>query len=394
MEDGVLGGDATHVGERGLPAQDLVDHLRHQRRLGAQPVELLGELVERQHAAGHRVAGGVVAADDQQGQVAQELHRPLDDVLGVLGELHQGDQVVAGLLAGREPCRLVVPELAEGAGNLGGRAVGLVDVRGAARGAGAAGHQVGPLRQLAALVVGEVQQRGEHPRGQLDADRVDPVEGLPDRQRVEDLPHSFADEGLHLLEVLGSHDVLDRCSAVVVARRVERDEHLDVEALRWRAEDDLRLGGEGLEVLVDGDDVVVPRHRPERPERAVGAEVHRRLVAQPAEVGLPLPLAPQERVARVDLGQVEVVDIGDRRLAEARLVVADHQALAALVEVQRLDLALHGHGDLRLLDGLLDGRPDDGVDHRIEDAHDDHLRGERGSGYDESRTNVVADNNH
>ena len=377
VQDGVLRSDAAHVGQRGLPAQDLVDHLRHQRGLGAQPVELVGELVQRQHAAGHGVAGGVVAADDQEGQVAEELHRPVDDVLGVLRHLHERDEVVAGLLAGREPGGLVVPELAEGAGRLGGRGVDLVGVGGAAGGAGAAGHEVGPLGELAALVVGEVQQGREHPRGQLDADVADPVEGLPDGQGVQDLRDAFADEGLHLLEVLGRHHVLDRRATLVVAGRVEGDEHLDVQALGRGAEDDLRLGGEGLEVLVDGDDVVVPRDRPERAEGAVGAEVHRRLVAQAAEVGLPLALPPQERVAGVDLGEVEVLDVGQRGLGEARLVVAHDQALAALVEVQRLDLALHRDRPLGLLDGLLEARLHDGVDHGVEDAHDDHLHGLR-----------------
>ena len=397
VQDGVLGGDATHVCQRGLPAQDLVDHLRHQRRLGAQPVELLGELVERQHAAGHRVAGGVVAADDQQGQVAQELHRPVDEVLGVLGELHQRDQVVARLLAGREPRRLVVPQLAERARHLGRGTVALVDIGRAPGRPGTGGDQVGPLGELAALVVGEVEQGGQHPRGQLDADAVDPVERLADRQVVEHLGDPGADQGLHLLEVLGGDDVLHRGPAVVVARRVERDEHLDVETLRRGAQHDLRLGGEGLEVLVDGDDVVVPRHRPERPERALGAEVHRRLVAQAAEVGLPGPLAPQEGVAGVDLGQVELVDVRERGLGEVGLPVAHREPLGALVEVQRLDLALHRDAGLGLPDGLsgrlLEGRLDDGVENGVQDAHDGHLRrlGERG--YDTSRTGVAADDN-
>ena len=42
---------------------------------------------------------------------------------------------------------------------------------------------------------------------------------------------------------------------------------------RRAPDDDERLGGEDL-VLVDGHDVGMPRHRPERAERAVGLIVH------------------------------------------------------------------------------------------------------------------------
>ena len=52
-------------------------------------------LVEREHAAGHRVAGGVVAADDQQDQVAEVLlrrHVPRGLAVG-----QHRDQVVARL---------------------------------------------------------------------------------------------------------------------------------------------------------------------------------------------------------------------------------------------------------------------------------------------------------
>ena len=44
--------------------------------------------------------------------------------------------------------------------------------------AGQGGGDVGPARQLAAVLPGEVEQHGEHLRGQLDRDLVDPVEHL------------------------------------------------------------------------------------------------------------------------------------------------------------------------------------------------------------------------
>jgi len=58
-----------------LPADDLGHQALDQRRLGAQLGPLIGVVVQRQQAAGHAVARGVVAAHDQQHQVAHVLQR-------------------------------------------------------------------------------------------------------------------------------------------------------------------------------------------------------------------------------------------------------------------------------------------------------------------------------
>ena len=354
IQNRVLLGDPTHVGQRRLPTDDLVDQLRDEPMVGPEAIELLRELVERQHAARHRIAGGVVATDDKQDEVAEKLHRPIDQVLGVLRHLHQRDQVVARLLACSAAGRLVVPQRTEALRHVGDALVHRVHV-GRSAGAGRTGSgQVCPVHQLAALLVREVEQGGEHPRGQLDADLVDPVEGLVDWQVVEHLLNARADQPLHLLEVLRGHDTLNSSTLLVVTGRVHGDEHLDVQAV-WRvADDDLRLGGVGLEVLVHGHDVVVPGHRPVRPEGAVGLVVHRRFVAQTFEIGPPLALAEEEWVAEVDLGQRDLVDVGDLLLDEDRLVVTEHQLLGLLEQVQPLDLPLHRDRRLGLVDDLVE----------------------------------------
>ena len=51
-----------------------------------------------------------------------------------------------------------------------------------AAGAGKGGGDVGPARQLAAVLPGEVEQHGEHLRGEFDRDLVDPVEHLVRRE--------------------------------------------------------------------------------------------------------------------------------------------------------------------------------------------------------------------
>ena len=65
---------ATHIGQGRLPTDDLRDHIRNQRHISTQLFVFLGELVEREHAPGDRVAGRVVAADNQQENIAQIFH--------------------------------------------------------------------------------------------------------------------------------------------------------------------------------------------------------------------------------------------------------------------------------------------------------------------------------
>ena len=63
----------------------------------AQLLVLVGVLIERQHAAGDRIARRVVAADDQQNQVAEIFHRR--HVLGGFAVGEHRDQIdFAGLV--------------------------------------------------------------------------------------------------------------------------------------------------------------------------------------------------------------------------------------------------------------------------------------------------------
>ncbi len=66
---------ACHVRDRRLPTDDLRHHVRDQPRVVAQLLVLVGELVQRQHAAGDGIARGVVAADDEQQNVAEVFVR-------------------------------------------------------------------------------------------------------------------------------------------------------------------------------------------------------------------------------------------------------------------------------------------------------------------------------
>ena len=56
-----------------MPADHLRDHVRYQARIGAQFRVLVGVLIEPEDAGAHGISRGVVAADDKQDQVAEEL---------------------------------------------------------------------------------------------------------------------------------------------------------------------------------------------------------------------------------------------------------------------------------------------------------------------------------
>lgn len=129
--------------------------------------------------------------------------------------------------------------------------------------------------------------------------------------------------------------------------RIHRDEHGDVHEAGRSPDDDERLCGESLVVLVDGDDVRVAGHRPERAERTVSLVVHRRLVAHAFEVGLPAALAVEERVAEIDVGDINVLDRRNGRLGEDLLTIGSGYPPACLVvEVCAADLQLQRHGRL------------------------------------------------
>ena len=69
----VLGGRAAHECQRRLPADDLGHCVRDLRTVRLKHIELLGPPVHGEHPTGDGVTGGVVAADDEQEQCAEEL---------------------------------------------------------------------------------------------------------------------------------------------------------------------------------------------------------------------------------------------------------------------------------------------------------------------------------
>ena len=74
----------AHIRQGRLPANNLGYHFRNQLGITPQLGVLIWILVKRQDTTTDRVPGRVIAADDQQQQVPQELHRRFMHIAGVL----------------------------------------------------------------------------------------------------------------------------------------------------------------------------------------------------------------------------------------------------------------------------------------------------------------------
>ena len=93
-------------------------------------------------------------------------------------------------------------------------------------GAGARVHRrdVRPVGQLPPLLEREVEQRGEHLRGQFDRHAIHPVERLAARQFVEHALRALADRAGQPLQVHRRDDRRHHLALLVVLRLVHRDE--------------------------------------------------------------------------------------------------------------------------------------------------------------------------
>ena len=240
------------MGERRLPA----DHFRHhridQRRIVAQFLVLVRVLVQRQHRGRHGVARGVIAADDQQHDVAHQVVRVHVPRGGIVR--HHRDQVVPGL-----GVDAFVPEF----GKIGGALVhflpallgGFDDAALRQR-----GRDVGPARQLAPLLERKIEQGCQHLGCQFDRDLVDPVESFVARQLVEHLGRALPDQHRQLVEVLRREHRRHRLALIGVARLVHGDEARPVISGRHVADPDAAqrdVGGEDAMAGIDVHDVVI-----------------------------------------------------------------------------------------------------------------------------------------
>ena len=176
---------ATHVRQWRLPADDLGYQACHQRRVVGEFGVLVRMAVQRKQAAADRIARGVVAADDEQDQVAEKLLPPHIARRGRMGQ--HGDQVI--LRWRIDPFipqpREIVQALAQFAqAHLpGGHRAVAVRI---------AGGHVGPPGQETPVLERKIEQGRQHLRGQFHRHPLHPVELCADGQAIEDAAGTLA----------------------------------------------------------------------------------------------------------------------------------------------------------------------------------------------------------
>ena len=191
--------------DRRVVAQELLHRGRYQRRVGAQPGELVGVPQQRRRAGGDQVHGGLEAGEEREHRVVHDLVEA-QPVRAVLRREQVRQQVVAGVRAALRQQRAEVP--AQPVHRLVGRAPGLLRHDRAERPPqrqGVPAHVVAGLRrdahqprddqyrqrvrQLADQVVrGAVQGRCQQLAHQL----LDVPADAPDHGRGERLAHQAA----------------------------------------------------------------------------------------------------------------------------------------------------------------------------------------------------------
>ena len=167
--------------------------------------------------ARHGVAGGVIAAHDQQDQVAHEFLRA--HLVHRIGMDHHRDEVALRRLAHPvHPQRLeILRHLAQ---DFPAR---IVQFTGQAQ-----FHVASPVRpegQEAAVFPRKAEQDCQHARGQFDRNLVDPVKLLAERQRIERCGRAGAHFLGHLLDLAGGKGRCNRAALAGMFGPVHGNEH-------------------------------------------------------------------------------------------------------------------------------------------------------------------------
>ena len=178
---------------------------------------LIGVFVQRQHAAGDRVSRGVVAADDQQHDIAQQLlwiH-----VVGGFVMRKHGNQVELRWLS--FALLVVALEVSQTFEQLLETFVRVLELLRIAQ----ILNRIGPVDQLETVFLGYVKQRCQHLSGQFHGHMADPVEFLVAWQTVQNRAGALTNQRLQIRQVSRREHGGDDFALVVVFRWVFLDEH-------------------------------------------------------------------------------------------------------------------------------------------------------------------------
>mmetsp|Transcript_13693 Transcript_13693/g.17722 ORF Transcript_13693/g.17722 Transcript_13693/m.17722 type:complete len:211 (-) Transcript_13693:490-1122(-) len=152
---------STHMPERCLVTDYLGHHVRDQSWVSLELGELIGIAIELNHTRADRIARGVIPADDQQDQIAEEFLRVVDHVRSLWIVRQQGNEIEFFRLGGA-----FLPEPRE---------IGVAFLQRAHAGFHIhfdadrfrCGCNIRPIGQEVAVFEWKIEQCGQHLRGQF-----------------------------------------------------------------------------------------------------------------------------------------------------------------------------------------------------------------------------------
>ncbi len=173
---------------------------------------------------------------------------------------------------------------------------------------------IGPTAEVGSLRLGHAEQLADHQHRQRGGERLDEIDLLAARQRVEQLARERADAVLHRAQRPGRELAVEDAAPLVVPRRVEvEDRAVDPAADAQRIVDERAAArAEPRGIAADLADVVVARDRFD----AGRVLEDRRLRPQPGEHVVVVGAQEEARRARVD---VQVVDCAHRAASASEI---------------------------------------------------------------------------
>jgi hypothetical protein len=279
----------VHVLDRRHPAQHLLDGERQQAGVRGELPALVGIPEQRLHAAGDHVARRLVAADEDEQPLLQDV---------LVGELLAVD------LRMDERRHHVVARTGATVGDHSAGVLGVLLERlhdpihdvGRRRHRQSGDELVGPAQQHVAVLGLDAEEVADHDHRQVRGDVVHEVALAAGRDRVDELVADAADAGLVVLDPARRQPLVHEVPPAPVVGIVEVDHRGDRRRVRSRA----HARAEGLRVLRDPQELRVRRDAPDAPDLV---PVDRRVLAHPREVpvrvvGVPEPIQESDRGIR------------------------------------------------------------------------------------------------
>ena len=223
---------APHRLRRAVETQDLLDRIRHPRRIGGERRPRRVVLEDRLQAVGEQIAGGLVAGEQQQHAGGDDLLL-LQHVAALLGRDQIADQIVA------RPRPAVGDHAAQELGELPQAALGaFMTVRAVHRVEDEGEDVFRPAGEVAAVLVRDAEEIADDAHRQRTREALDEVELALRCELLRQLVDEGRDPAAHALHRAGAEGVVHQLAHPRVPRRIDEHDpagqHLEGRPLAFR----------------------------------------------------------------------------------------------------------------------------------------------------------------